>query len=131
MAHEWQYMNAVNVWDKMDTAVTANAAKVPELEVNLVRLRERSQRARALFAQQAALAAAKQEVTKELKQVIDEGNTHVRFLREGLKAYLGKTSEKLIEFGVQPFRGLNRLSAAKRRAAETSTSPVPAPDSVK
>jgi hypothetical protein len=66
-------MNTVNGWDKMDVAVTANAAKVPELEVNLARLRDRSQRARALFAQQAALAAAKQEVTKELQQVIQEG----------------------------------------------------------
>ena len=132
MAHEWQYMNTVNGWDKMDVAVTTNAAKVPELEVNLARLRERSQRARALFAQQAALTAAKQEVTKELQQVIQEGNSVVRFLREGLRVYLGKTSEKLIEFGVQPFRGLSREVLAKRRKAGTETSmPIPAPDSVK
>jgi hypothetical protein len=99
----------------MDVAVTSNAAKVPELEVNLARLRERSQRARVLFAQQAALAAARQEVTKELKQVIGEGNALVKFLREGVRAYLGKSSEKLIEFGVQPFRGLSRAALAKRR----------------
>ncbi|MFL6203234.1 MAG: hypothetical protein ACJ76J_29045 [Thermoanaerobaculia bacterium] len=131
MANEWQYMNTVNGWDKMDVAVTANAAQVPELEVNLAKLRERAQRARALFAQQAALTAAKQEVTKELKQVILEGNSLVKFLREGVRAYLGKRSEKLIEFGVQPFRGLNRTAAAKRRETGTSTPPVPAPDSVK
>ena len=134
MAQEWLYMNTVNGWDKMDVAVTTNAAKVPELEVNLARLRERSQRARALFAQQAALAAARQEVTKELKQVIQEGNALEKFLREGVRAYLGKTSEKLIEFGVQPFRGLSRATLAKRRAAGTPTppvSPIVAPDSVK
>ena len=133
MAQEWQYMNTVNGWDKMDVAVTANAAKVPELEVNVIKLRERSQRARVLFAQQAALAAARQEVTKELKQVIQEGNSLMKFLREGLRAYLGKASEKLIEFGVQPFRGISREALAKRRktGSETSTPPVPAPDSVK
>src|SRR5689334_24394571 len=137
MAQDWQYMNTVNGWDKMDVAVTTNAAKVPELEVNVSRLRERAQRARALFAQQAALAAARQEVTQELKQVIREGNSLMKFLREGLRANLGKTSEKLIEFGVQPFSGISREALAKRRKkgeTETATPPVPpapAPDSVK
>jgi len=131
MAQEWQYMNTVNGWDKMDVAVTANADKVPELEVNLGGLRTRSQRARQLFAQQAALTAAKQEVTQELQQVIYEGNALARFLREGLRAYLGKSSEKLIEFGVRPFRGLSRKPAPPPPAPETSAPPVPAPDSVK
>ena len=131
MAQEWQYMNTVNGWDKLDVAVTANAERLAELEVNLGGLRTRSQRARQLFAQQAALTAAKQEVTQELQQVIYEGNALARFLREGLRAYLGKSSEKLIEFGVLPFRGLNRKPAPPPPAPETSAPPVPAPDSVK
>ncbi|MFL6290031.1 MAG: hypothetical protein ACJ759_03970 [Thermoanaerobaculia bacterium] len=131
MANEWLYMNKVHGWDKMDVAVTANAEKVPNLEVNLAGLRERAQRARNLFAQQAALQAAKQEVTKELQQVIQEGDALVKFLREGLKAYLGKRSEKLIEFGVQPFRGITRKSAGKRQASEMSAPATLTPDSVK
>lgn len=129
MAQEWLYMNTVNGWDKMDTAVTANPEKVPELQGNVIALREKSQRARSLFAEQAALTAAKQAVTKELQKVIQEGNAHAKFIREGLKAYLGKDNEKLIEFGVQPFRGITRKP--KSPAPETSTPPVPAPDSVK
>jgi hypothetical protein len=131
MANEWLYMNTVNGWDKMDTAVTANAQKVPELEVNLAGLRERAQRARSLFAQQAALTAAKQEVTKELQQVIQEGNQILRFLREGLKAYLGKSNEKLIEFGVQLFRGITRKPAPKPPLPETSAPSDLTPDSVR
>ncbi|MEA2563700.1 MAG: hypothetical protein QOH06_5204 [Acidobacteriota bacterium] len=131
MANEWLYMNTVNGWDKMDTAVTANADKVPELEVNLGALRTRSQRARQLFAQQAALMAAKQEVTKELQQVIQEGNSLMKFLREGLKAYLGKYSEKLTEFGVQPFRGITRKVAEKPPLPETVAPSDLTPDSVK
>ncbi|HEX5716093.1 MAG TPA: hypothetical protein VF179_08040 [Thermoanaerobaculia bacterium] len=131
MANEWLYMNTVNGWDKMDVAVTANAEKVPELEVNLGGLRTRSQRARQLFAQQAALTAAKQEVTKELQQVIQEGNARVKFLREGLKAYLGKDNEKLIEFGVMPFRGLVRRVAPKPPLPETVAPSDLTPDSVK
>ena len=59
-----------------------------------------------------------------------EGNALARFIREGLRAYLGKTSEKLIEFGVLPFRGLSRKPAPPP-APETSAPSVPAPDSVK
>jgi hypothetical protein len=62
--------------------------------------------------------------------VIQEGNARARVIREGLRTYLGKESEKLIEFGVLPFRGL-RKPAEKRPAPETSAPPVPAPDSVK
>ncbi len=126
MAQEWQYMNTVNGWDKLDVAVTANGEQLQELEVNLGGLRTRAQRARQLFAQQAALTAAKQEVTKELQQVISEGNALARFIREGLRAYLGKGSEKLIEFGVLPFRGKTRKSTPPPPLPETS-----APDSVK
>jgi len=131
MAQEWQYMNTVNGWDKLDVAVSVNEEKLPELVVNLGGLRTRSQRARQLFAQQAALTAAKQEVTQELQQVIYEGNALARFLREGLRAYLGKGSEKLIEFGVRPFRGLRLNRKPAPPAPETSAPPVPAPDSVK
>ena len=133
MAQEWQYMNTVNGWDKLDVAVSANATQVAEVEVNLPGLRERSQKARNLFAKQAALTAAKQEVTKELQQVIQEGNARARVIREGLRTYLGKDSEKLIEFGVLPFRGLrlNRKPVPPPPAPETSAPPVPAPDSVK
>ncbi|MFL6198076.1 MAG: hypothetical protein ACJ76J_02765, partial [Thermoanaerobaculia bacterium] len=61
MANEWQYMNTVNGWDRVDAAVTARAAEAPQLEVNLPALREMSKRVRFLFAQQASLTAAKQE----------------------------------------------------------------------
>ena len=83
-----------------------------------------------LFAQQAALMAAKQEVTKELQQVIQEGNALMKFLREGLKAYLGKDNEKLTEFGVQPFRGIVRR-VPKTPLPETVAPSDLTPDSVK
>ena len=63
--------------------------------------------------------------------MIQEGNARARVIREALRVYLGKDSEKLIEFGVLPFRGITRKPAEKRPAPETSASPVPAPDSVK
>ena len=129
MAEERLYMNAVNGWDQMATAVTANNDQVAHLEVGVPKLRERSQRARSLYSQYAAMRAAKQEIWKELQKVLEEGEAEMRYLREGVRAHYGKRSEKLVEFGVPPFRGI------KRRSAKDSTAPgvlpVSAPDSAK
>src|SRR5215207_4190725 len=100
MANEWQYMNTVNGWDRVDSAVTAKAEEAPELVISLPALREKAQRVRFLFAQQASLTAAKQESTRELNQLIKEGNALVDFIKTGARARYGKESEKVIEFGV-------------------------------
>jgi hypothetical protein len=131
MANEWLYMNTVNGWDRVDAAVTARGSEVPQLEVNLPALRQNSQRARALFAQQAAQTAAKQEVTRELNEVILEGNALVDFIKTGARAHYGKDSEELIAFGINPFRGKSRKAAPKPPAPETAQSSEPTPDSVK
>ena len=131
MANEWQYMNTVNGWDRVDSAVTARAAEAPELEINLPALREKSTRVRFLFAQQASLTAAKQEITKELNRLILEGNALVDFIKTGARARYGKDSEKLIEFGIQPFRGRTRKAATKPPAPETAKPSSSTPDSVK
>lgn len=132
MAETRLYMNTVNGWDKMDTAVTANNQQVSHLEVILPKLRDRSQRARSLYAQYAAMMAAKQEVWKELQQVLEEGASVMRFLKEGVKDHYGKDNEKLVEFGVQPFRGIKRKRSEKPPATETpAASPAPTPDPAK
>jgi hypothetical protein len=131
MANEWQYMNTVNGWDRVDSAVTARAAEAPELEVSIPGLREKAKRVRFLFAQQASLTAAKQEVTRELNQLIMEGNAVVDFIKTGARARYGKDSEKLIEFGVKPFRSRSRKAATKPPAPETAKPAASTPDSVK
>ncbi|MEA2560552.1 MAG: hypothetical protein QOH06_2056 [Acidobacteriota bacterium] len=127
MANDWLYMNTVNGWDKVDAAVTAGGE--PQLEVSLPALRTKSQRARRLFAQQASLTAAKQEITRELNQEILEGNALVDFIRTGARAIYGKDSEKLVEFGIKPFRGKSRRK--KTPTPPLPEAPAPAPDSVK
>lgn len=131
MADSRLYMNTVNGWDKMDTAVTANATQVPNLEINLEGLRQKSKRARELYAQHAAMTAAKQEVWKDLQEVLREGDAVMKFLKEGVKAHYGKDSDKLIEFGVQPFRGLTRKPVVKPPAPETPAPPALTSDPAK
>src|ERR1044071_8522753 len=129
MAEERLYMNAVNGWDQMATAVTANHQQVGHLEVSVPKLRERSQRARSLYARYAAMRAAKQEIWWNVQKVLEEGEAEMRYLREGVKAHCGKRSEKLVEFGVPPFRGIKRKSAKASTAPDIH--PASAPDSAK
>ena len=96
-------------------AVEANLEEVPQLREPLDRLNALLARADELLGQQAVLAAAKQEVSKELAGVIGEGRRVLAFIDNGLRFHYGRRSEKLVEFGQQPFRGL------KSRA--TSTEP--------
>lgn len=124
MADDRQYMNTVNGWDRIITAVSTNAGEVPQLEINLGKLRAKTEGVRSLYAQHAALAAARQETTQELQQMIEEGDELVRFLKAGAKAHYGKRSEKLIEFGVQPLRGRARRKPTEPPAPET-TAPEP------
>lgn len=123
MADERQYMNTVNGWDKVIQAILVNAGDLPQLEINIASLRAKAEQVRSLYAQHAALAAARQETTQELQQMIEEGDELVRFLKAGAKAYYGKRSEKLIEFGVQPLRGRTRR---KPPAPPETAAPEPA-----
>ena len=102
MADPRLYMNKVNVWEKMDTAVTANGSPLEPLGVKLPELRSKSPRLRLLYAEHAALAASRQAITEEMRQVIEEGEQIFRLLREGVRQHYGKRNLKLIEFGVEP-----------------------------
>jgi hypothetical protein len=134
MADVRLYMNKVNRWENLDTAVTAN--QVPNLEGSLPKLRDKSKRMRELYAQHSALAAARQVITQEMQQVIEEGDQVVRVVREGVKDHYGKRNEKLVEFGVPPLRATaekkRRNSKKKKDAILAKPAPTaPAPDSAK
>ena len=125
MADPRLYMNKVNGWEKMDTAMTANDAEVSHLGFKLPTLRDRSQRMRGLYARHAALAAERQAITEEMQQVIEEGEQLFRLLREGLRQHYGKRNLKLIEFGIEP------LSSRPRTDTSPPLPEAPAPDSAK
>ena len=98
------YMHKVAGWDVTNTGLTAN--KVEHLEAKRVELEEKLARFKGLSAQHAALTTSKQEVGKEMRVLFREIETLVSFIRTGVRQHFGKDSEKLIEFGLQPFRGL-------------------------
>ena len=69
-----------------------------KLETTLSRVEE-------VTKQQAALAAQKQELTKELQALLTSGQRVAALLRKGLKEALGPKAEQLTAFKLQPFRG--------------------------
>ena len=55
--------------------------------------------------QQNALTAQKQELSKQLQTIMIEGQRTATILRKSIAGHYGVRSEKLAEFGMQPFRG--------------------------
>jgi hypothetical protein len=68
--------------------------------------------------------ARKQEATNRINEILVEGRIVATVLQAVLKQHFGSSSEKLVEFGIKPFRGLKRARKAvekKDAVPETST----------
>lgn len=118
------YMHRVAGWEVTNTGLTAN--RVEHLESPRVQLEEKMAQFKSLNAQHAALTTSKQQVAKEMQALFREVETLVAFIRAGLRQHYGKDSEQLIQFGLQPFRGL-RTPAPKPPAPEAPAPSDPAP----
>jgi hypothetical protein len=121
-----QYMYKVAGWEVTNTGLTAN--KVEHLEGHRVELEEKMVLFKDLSAQHAAFTTSKQEVAKKMQTLFREVETLVAFIRTGLRQHHGKDSEQLIQYGLQPFRGLkaSEEKAAKPKTSGASGEPTPA-----
>ena len=122
MSQETTYVGKAGEWRGLLASVGANVAELAHLEVPRTRLEALQGRAEDLFRQQAALAASKQEISRQLRAVFNEGERLATVLRKSLQAQYGPQAEKLTEFGVKPFRGRKR-----KQAGATEPAPEPAP----
>ncbi len=121
MSDKSRYADHFKEWEEITVSVAANASELPQLELLRAILERLLQEARDLTQQQAALQASKQESSKRLQTVMREGKKLATVMRGGLKHHYGNRSEKLVEFGLQPFRG------RKAKPAETPDAPPPQP----
>lgn len=124
MAREPQYGVTINSWERLLASLEANAQDFPQLEVYRARLASMLQTVRESAAQQAAMAASKQEASQRLQEMLVEGRKMATFLRNGVKRQYGDKSEKLVEFGLKPFRGRPRVIV---EAAKPPATPSPTP----
>lgn len=90
-------------------ALTANSTELPHLEGTRQMVVSVLAELKDLTAQQASLTAAKQELTKRLVTLNNEGLKLLTFVDVGVRQHYGNRSEKLVEFGQQPFRSQPRV----------------------
>lgn len=132
MARVPQYMNRVAGWEMTTTGFDANAKELGYMQGQRDELGQIHEQFKDLSAQQAALMASKQEITKQMQELFRRGEVVVDFLRTGLRQHYGKDSEKLVQFGLQPFRG-RKSPKAQPPAPEPPAPPAPtsSPDAAK
>ncbi|HVR98871.1 MAG TPA: hypothetical protein VMW27_19790 [Thermoanaerobaculia bacterium] len=108
MQKETTYTGTLGEWRRQLAPLQAASSDLPHLEVPRANLEALLTRAEALTKEQSALAANRQETTRQLKEVIVEGKRLSTLLRQAVRQHFGIRSERLAEFGLQPFRGRQR-----------------------
>ena len=132
MAKVFQYMLRVSGWEQVAAGVTANEAQIPQLVAGLARLEVLISLLRSLNLQYTALRATKQELVQQIQVALREGDAIADFLKTGARAHYGSDSEKLVEFGIQPFRGRRRKKSPELPPVPETVAPVDsAPDTAK
>jgi hypothetical protein len=112
---------------RFQEAMLANVAALEPYETSRVKFGGMVSHAQALTQQQAALTAAKQDASRQLESVLTEAQRLATVLRFAIKEHYGPDSEKLVEFGIQPFRGRTRKPKPEtppEAAAQTEPSPA-------
>lgn len=121
MQNETTYSGILGDIQRFQASMETSVSQIPHLEASRVRLGESLTKAQDLAKQQAAATAAKQELSLQLQAAMNDVQLLATLLRKGVKQHFGNRSEKLAEFGLQPFRG---------RKLKTPTPPAVTPPPV-
>jgi hypothetical protein len=92
-------------WGQLASGLKANAAALPHLEGHRVQLEGIFTQAQDVLSQQKIQTASKQDLSRQVEALMDQGSKIASFLRLGVKQHYGTRSEKLVEFDLLPFRG--------------------------
>jgi hypothetical protein len=90
-------------------SLAANIEEFPHLSEPLTRLSEMLEVLKNLMAEQARLTAQRQEVSKQIAELSGQAQKLMTFLDAGVKQHYGHRSERLTEYGLQPFRSKPRV----------------------
>jgi hypothetical protein len=91
--------------ERLSAALAGKAEDTQELEASRVIFDAKVAHVQDLVQQQATLTADKQDVTRQFQEALADAQRMATLMRAALKVHYGPTSEKLVEFGIQPFRG--------------------------
>ena len=116
MSNETTYSGTLGDVQRFQTSLEGSVSEIPHLEAGRVVLGERLSQAQDLARQHAAVTATKQDLSQQLRTAIIDVRLLATVLRKGVKQHFGSRSEKMAEFGLQPFRG---------RKSKTASTPAP------
>lgn len=91
-------------WEKLIAALRANPQVVVAVEPVLQDLEALLAEIRSLVVQQDAQTAAVQQTSQNIKERVKRGRLLAGRLRSAAKAVFGDRTEKVIEFGMRPYR---------------------------
>jgi hypothetical protein len=122
MSRETTNAGKLGKLQRLSSALAANGGEIPHLEASRAMFDALLAKAQDAAKQQAAFTASKQEASKQLKTLLTEGERMANVLQLSVKQFFGIRSEKLAEFGLQPFRG-----RTKAKPAPETPEPAPPP----
>ncbi|HSS47361.1 MAG TPA: hypothetical protein VLX28_00310 [Thermoanaerobaculia bacterium] len=111
----------LNIWRMVSSSAAANAADLPQAAIPLVALDKIIAEADQIFVEQAAFRASKQLSSQRLLVLFDQGDKLTTVLKAIDKQHYGNRNDKLVEFGIQPFRSRPKATAVP------PTTPAPEP----
>jgi len=91
-------------WEKAVANARANGMDVPGMEAYLAPLEKMLADAKDLTARLDMRLAVKQQETRDRRALVQAGNAQVSRIRSAIKAFYGRNSERVIEFGARPVR---------------------------
>jgi len=98
------YAATFDEWRRLLRPLANHSGDLPHLEGHRARLEVLLDRVEEIVIQQASLTAAKQETSRQLKELTVEGRKTAAFLKAGIRDHYGRGSEKVVEYGLQPLR---------------------------
>lgn len=104
-------------------SMEANKEQLPQMEPFRLKLTGIVTQTLEVGKQQAALKASKQESSKQFRKLLLDGQRVADVIRTAVRDHFGPREEKIVEFGLKPFRGRKA-----KTAPETPTPTItPAP----
>ena len=116
---------------RLAAPLAANREELQHLEVTRTRFEAQLTQIQEAADRQAVHTAGKQEASRQLQTFLTEGERLATVLQLAVKQHFGIRSEKLAEFGLQPFRGRTRKAAPAEPQSPTTSPEPPTPTTEK
>jgi hypothetical protein len=122
-----RYADHIKEWEELSASLLPSATEAPQVEIQRAALQKMLEQARDLTTQQSMFQAQKQEVSSQLGTLMKEGKRLASVLKATVKQHYGIRNEKLIQFGIQPFRGRKVKATPPDGSPEPAPNPTPTP----